>query len=104
MTGWGWLRRKKGRVALERPGRPQILRKGDFVVCENGHVICEINADVALGDINYAHAFVNWQQTERPVPGETYTAETMPRCAHCGEAFIRIAESGGWQVHIRGWR
>lgn len=99
MIQWRWFKRAPRVVNRDAP----VLHKGDFVCCENGHVICEVVTDVYLGTANWASAFENWQQTDRPVPGEAYTPETFPRCAHCGEQFMRNTGLG-WQAHIRGWR
>ena len=56
-----------------------VAKAGSIAVCSNGHELCELSADLHLGDINWAQKFVNWRQAEPAVGQPTVL------CAICGE-------------------
>jgi hypothetical protein len=81
-------------VSGDRPAPP---RKGEFVTCENGHLVCEIAADLLLG-------------AEQPWPGLgawRANADKNGLCG-CGKPWFRYRDGmtcSDPQLHIkgRGW-
>lgn len=65
-------------MADVRWGEP--LRRGDILVCENGHPICEADRDMNLGDLpgRWHEPLVNWRQDQPSVGGP------LPACVVCG--------------------
>lgn len=61
-----------------------MVRKGEKVTCENGHVICECMADVYEDTLNWANNFGNFTQKE-PYPGQV----DVPPCERCGAIWIK---------------
>jgi len=53
-------------------------KKGDILMCRNGHEICELIEDLNVGDMNWASKFGKWRQPEPTVGGPA------PLCAVCG--------------------
>lgn len=80
-----------------------IAKRGEKVTCENGHLICEVAADIMSGEVVTPSQFSNWH--ERLV-GEIKSGETVPRCPECSSFFIRIPiVLGGAALHIENtWR
>lgn len=76
--------------------RKPVVRKGDEVICENGHVVGVATRDIFLGDLNFGTAF-EWHQNDAPMAGSFH----IPACEQCGAQFIRE----GWQILFRdGWK
>lgn len=72
-------------------------RKGDWVTCENGHIICVFNRNVIIGGAFDGAALEMWQQRE-PTIGQA----DMPVCAVCQAPFVRNLNEfhfyDGWRV------
>ena len=72
-------------------------RKGEVVVCENGHPVCELARDVNLGETFDPSDLVNWKQSPPKI------GDTAPRCV-CGARYWR-GDNLAQNFHfIDGWR
>lgn len=84
--------------------RPLYARKGEEVVCENGHHICTIGHDLVLyHEYVRGRDLVNWQQPEP----STGTLAKDSACAICGAPWWKGYMNGdlGVFLHFRdGWR
>lgn len=69
-------------------------RRGDLIVCANGHVIGEVLRDVGPSDPQWGDAFGNWRQPDVPTPGSMH----KPVCAQCGASFFK---EGSWEPLTR---
>lgn len=72
-------------------------RKGDWVTCENGHVICMFTRKVILGDPFDMSALDLWKQ---PIPK---IGDPIPVCKHCGADFVRGLMGNEFHFYD-GWR
>lgn len=72
-----------------------LLRAGEFITCENGHLIAEVIAPIAAGDRNYAGCVGHWRIPEPPNPGDR-----DPRCP-CGARYWDSEHI--FHVKGRGW-
>jgi hypothetical protein len=72
-------------------------RRGDYVTCENNHIICTFGQTVKVGDMfGDGSALVAWRQ-DPPKIGQ----EEVPVCRFCGSPFWRR----GNEFHFHdGWR
>ena len=73
------------------------LKKGDLVVCTNGHPIGKVLRDVPLGEVNTWVAAFEWLQQDAPVVGRLH----KPVCEKCGAHFMAEHD---WSLYIQGWR
>ena len=71
-------------------------RKGEFVTCTDGHMICEVMEDIDRGSFRWAEKLGAWRISDPPVIGQP-----DPRCP-CGALWVR---SGLGSLHVkgRGW-
>jgi len=71
-------------------------QKGETVICEAGHPICDFSCTVFVGDMqDLDNELTNWRQ---PVP--QIGLFPLPVCALCGGQF-----TDGSRFHFRdGWR
>lgn len=76
---------------------PLYAEKGEIVRCENGHAVCEMAADVFVGDAWRVLQLKNWQR-----PGMQNLASGP--CS-CGSRFFGPHASAGNCLHFHnGWR
>lgn len=73
-------------------------RRGEWVTCEKGHPICEVQRSIKIGDIcDFDNDLGLWQQ-----PAPLIGTMVMPRC-RCGAEFVRPGNvfhfcNGGWRM------
>jgi hypothetical protein len=70
-------------------------RKGQQIVCTNGHVIGEVLEDVHAGDMAWGDKFGNWTQDTIPKAG----SYAKPVCAICGADFFK---PNSWDFYTKG--
>ncbi len=69
-------------------------KKGEEIVCENGHVICEVAKDLRTGECHQPGNLRRWRDPE-PGPG----TQDQP-CCKCGAKWFE-----GMRFHFKdGWR
>ena len=60
------------------------VRKGDKIICENGHPIGEALRDLSPGDLNWSDAFGNWTEAGfQPAVGQQHL-----KCKICGARWV----------------
>jgi hypothetical protein len=67
------------------------IRKGEFITCESGHLICEVLADIIMGELGWTSKLGNFRVTE-PKCGEP-----IPSCP-CGAQWIAPVN----RLHVEG--
>ncbi len=86
-------------------------KKGEHIICENGHVICEIAKTVLTGNYQKGGELTNWRQKEPRI------GDSVPLCEKCGAEFYRnniavdapglndVKLMAGIRMHFKnGWR
>jgi hypothetical protein len=77
-----------------------FARKGEAVMCENGHIICTVANNIAVAGKYVPTNMYNWTQPE-PVSGEKDFTKII--CQRCGSLFWHC--EGGQHFHFSdGWR
>lgn len=69
-------------------------RKGEVLVCANGHEVGVVVRDVGPGDMNWGDAF-EWHIKDAPVLGSM----DRPKCEVCG---AEIFKGHGWEPFFKG--
>jgi len=73
-----------------------VIKRGEIVTCENGHVICECVKDLHLYDMAWGQNFGNFRQ---PIPETKWQY-----CNICGAKWMD-QECFPWRVHVKNkWR
>ena len=73
------------------------IRRGEFITCEAGHLICEAIGDIRHGQVGYAANLGAWRLETPPQPGDV-----DPRCP-CGVRYFRLSPGPSLHVKGRGW-
>ena len=73
------------------------IRRGEFITCEAGHLICEAIGDIRHGQVGYAANLGAWRLETPPQPGEV-----DPRCP-CGALYFKLSPGPSLHVKGRGW-
>lgn len=80
--------------------KPLWARKDEAVTCINGHAICHVSRNIAVGDGREKSDFYRWEQ---PQPDDK-TPVAKIRCRRCRGIWIRGGR-GVYQFHFaEGWR
>ncbi len=76
------------------------VKKGDQIVCTNGHVVGVVTEDLFTGKRpgTWGDCF-HWLQQDKPIVGSMH----VPVCDMCGASFMKGPDEG-WKVLIMGWR
>ncbi len=75
--------------------------KGECITCTQGHPICEIAHDIAIGEPRGSGNFTNWKQ---PQP-DHYKPVSDITCNQCGGSWINGNPRNGYRFHFaEGWR
>ena len=73
------------------------IRRGEFITCEAGHLVCEAIGDIRHGQVGYAANLGAWRLETPPQPGDV-----DPRCP-CGALYFKLSPGPSLHVKGRGW-
>lgn len=74
-----------------------MIKKGDQIVCANGHVIADVLENIDAGTMAWGRYIGNWRQSDVPIMGFKH----KPVCAVCGAPFFK---GDGWYFHLKSER